>query len=108
MTANSVLLGIPEINNAVNAIINDLANLSDFSVDRMLALPIALAGCMTDHPEQRLFIRSRLTALDEIIGNVRSVRLLMERVWATRDNRGGVVDWRDVMRDDFGVEILFV
>ncbi|KAL5526006.1 hypothetical protein ACEPAG_7344 [Sanghuangporus baumii] len=98
----------PEISNAATAIVGDLANLTDVSVDRMFALPLALAGCMTDVLEQRQFIRSRLCSMDEAIGNVRSVRILMERVWAVRDSQGGVVDWCDIMRNDFGVEILLV
>ncbi|KAL5526794.1 hypothetical protein ACEPAF_8519 [Sanghuangporus sanghuang] len=98
----------PEISNAVTAIVSDLANLTDVPVDRMFALPLALAGCMTDLLEQRQFIRSRLCSMDEAIGNVRSVRILMERVWAVRDSQGGVVDWYDIMRHDFGVEILLV
>ncbi|KAL5503906.1 hypothetical protein ACEPAH_7977 [Sanghuangporus vaninii] len=98
----------PEVSNAVTAIVSDLANLSDVPVDRMFALPLALAGCMTDLLEQRQFIRSRLCSMDEAIGNVRSVRILMERVWAVRDSQGGIVDWYDIMRNDFGVEILLV
>lgn len=101
-------LGNPEISNAVAAIVSDLETLADVPVDRMLSLPLALAGCMTDRREQRHFIRTRLGSLDEAVGNVRSVRILMERVWAVRDFQGGVVDWYDVMRNDFGVEILLV
>ncbi|KAH8117767.1 fungal-specific transcription factor domain-containing protein [Phellopilus nigrolimitatus] len=100
--------GISEINNAVAAVVNALSNLPAMVVDRALMLPLALAGCLADVPEHRQFILARLSALDDVVGNVRSVRLLVEQVQIVRDMQGGVVDWRSVMREHLGVEILLV
>jgi len=77
------------------------------TVDRALILPLALAGCLTNDETQAQYIRSRLSAQDESFGNLRATRLLIERVWQARE-QSGVVDWRDVMRDQLGIELLLV
>ncbi|THG94810.1 hypothetical protein EW145_g8073, partial [Phellinidium pouzarii] len=102
---------ITEINSAANGLVNALNDLPDMTLDRALVLPLTLAGSMTGLPEQYQFVLARLAARDEAIGNIRSVRLLIERVWATRNAHGGgaiAIDWRDVMRNDMNMELLLV
>lgn len=97
-----------EVQNALMGVMSSLHNLPPTSADRALVFPLALAGCLTDNAGERQYIKYRLSAQDESVGNVRSARLLMEQVWHVRDVQGGVVDWRDVMRDHLGMELLLV
>ncbi|KAJ7928781.1 hypothetical protein B0H13DRAFT_1966145 [Mycena leptocephala] len=62
---------------------------------------------MTDDSSWRDFLKGRLQALDESLGNLMRTRLLMEAVWQKRDVSGATVDWRDTMRER-GLNLLLV
>ncbi|EEB92099.1 hypothetical protein MPER_09442 [Moniliophthora perniciosa FA553] len=55
----------------------------------------------------REFLKGRLQAQDETIGNIMKTRFLMEGVWQRRDVGGGIVDWREMMRER-GLNLLFM
>lgn len=90
----------------MNSLFAALQNLPT-TVDRALILPLALAGCLTNDRTHAQYIRSRLSGQDESFGNIRATRLLIERVWQARE-QSIAVDWRDVMRDQLGVELLLI
>lgn len=77
------------------------------TIDRALVLPFVLAGCLTNDASQGSYVRSRLSNQDETFGNVRATRLLIETVWQSR-KQNIVADWRDVMRDQLGIQLLLV
>lgn len=54
---------------------------------------------MTDDSAKRDFLKSRLQAQDESIGNLMQTRALMESVWQKRDVNGGAVDWREAIQE---------
>jgi hypothetical protein len=62
---------------------------------------------MTDDSNWRDFLKGRLQALDESLGNLMRTRLLMEAVWQKRDISGLTVDWRETMRER-GLNLLLV
>ncbi|KAJ7885888.1 fungal-specific transcription factor domain-containing protein, partial [Mycena olivaceomarginata] len=99
--------GVPEISNSVGVVVQLLAQLPPSEVDRALVFPICLAGCMTDDSNWRDFLKGRLQALDESLGNLMRTRLLMEAVWKKRDITGVTVDWRETMRER-GLNLLLV
>ncbi|KAJ7364325.1 fungal-specific transcription factor domain-containing protein [Mycena albidolilacea] len=99
--------GVPEISNSVGVIVQLLGQLPPSEVDRALVFPICLAGCMTDDSNWRDFLKGRLQALDESLGNLMRTRLLMEAVWQKRDISGVTVDWRETMRER-GLNLLLV
>ncbi|KAJ7096534.1 fungal-specific transcription factor domain-containing protein [Mycena belliarum] len=99
--------GVPEISTSVNTIVQYLGQLPPSEVDRALVFPICLAGCMTDDSTLRDFLKGRLQALDESLGNIMRTRLLMEAVWQRRDVSGATVDWRETMRDR-GLNLLLL
>lgn len=80
-------------------IIQLLNQLPSSEVDRSLVFPICIAGCMTDDSAKRDFLKSRLQAQDESIGNLMQTRALMESVWQKRDVNGGAVDWREAIQE---------
>ncbi|KAF9260103.1 hypothetical protein L218DRAFT_620173 [Marasmius fiardii PR-910] len=94
-------VGGPEITSSVGRLVKMLRQLAPSSeIDRTLIFPMCLAGCMTDHPNHRAFLKGRLQALDNTIGNTSNVRLLMEGVWQRRgDQTVHHVDWREAMQD---------
>ena len=100
--------GHPNIRNSVVSLIGALRAVPERTIDLALALPIALVGCLAETAEQREFVHARLRLLEEVIGNMRSVRLLMERAWAVHGARGGPIDWHDIMKNDLGVEVLLI
>ncbi|KAF7336814.1 Zn(2)-C6 fungal-type domain-containing protein [Mycena venus] len=99
--------GVPEISNSVGVIVQLLGQLPPSEVDRALVFPICLAGCMTDDSHWRDFLKGRLQALDESLGNLMRTRLLMEAVWQKRDTSQATVDWRETMRER-GLNLLLV
>ncbi|KAK7033348.1 Zn(2)-C6 fungal-type domain-containing protein [Favolaschia claudopus] len=99
--------GVTEINDSVGVIVHLLGQLPPSEVDRALVFPICLAGCMTDDSNWRDFLKGRLQALDESLGNLMRTRLLMEAVWQKRDVSGATVDWRETMRER-GLNLLLV
>lgn len=54
---------------------------------------------MTDNRARRELMKGRLQAQDENIGNILQARALMEAVWRQRDGGGGIVDWREMLRE---------
>jgi len=108
---NTVLSGsnpsVPEILASVDRIADLLRQLPQSEVDRSLVFSICLAGCLSSDPSQRDIYKMRLQALDESFGNPQQTQRLMEAVWQRRDVHGGVVDWRDMMREE-GLNILLV
>lgn len=101
-------LAIADISRGVNALITALNQLPQSSVDRALVLPMVLIGCLAAVPDQRQVALTRLAARDEAIGNIKSARFLMERVWNVRSIHGDAVDWRDVLLNDMHVQLLLV
>jgi C6 transcription factor Pro1 len=91
----------------VDAIVKLLSRLPPSEVDRSLVFPLCLAGCMTDNRARRELMKGRLQAQDENIGNILQARALMEAVWRQRDGSGGIVDWREMLRDD-GLNLLLL
>ncbi|KAF7328044.1 Zn(2)-C6 fungal-type domain-containing protein [Mycena kentingensis (nom. inval.)] len=99
--------GVPEISTSVSTIAQYLSQLPSSEVDRALVFPICLAGCMTDDSNLREFLKGRLQARDQSLGNLMRTRLLMEAVWQRRDVSGSTVDWRETMRER-GLNLLLV
>ncbi|KAF7312576.1 Zn(2)-C6 fungal-type domain-containing protein [Mycena indigotica] len=99
--------GVPEISTSVGSIVQHLHQLPPSEVDRALVFPICLAGCMTDDSNWREFLKARLQARDESLGNLMRTRLLMEAVWQKRDVSAMTVDWRETMRER-GLNLLLV
>lgn len=91
----------------VNATMQALNKLALSEVDRGLVFPICVAGCLADLPEQREFFKQRLDTQASTLGNLGQTRRLMEMVWRTRDNQGGVVDWRNTM-SEIGISLLVI
>ncbi|KAL0565656.1 hypothetical protein V5O48_016365, partial [Marasmius crinis-equi] len=98
---------IPEINNSVDGLVGMIRQLAPSDIDRTLVFPICLAGCMTDNSMHRDFLKGRLQAQDETIGNIMGARFLMEGVWQRRDVSGNHVDFREMMRER-GVDLLLM
>jgi hypothetical protein len=84
-----------------------LSRLPPSEVDRSLVFPLCLAGCMTDNRARRDLMKGRLQAQDENIGNILQARALMEAVWRRRDGGGGIVDWREMLRNE-GLNLLLL
>jgi hypothetical protein len=62
---------------------------------------------MTDDPVRRDVFKARLQAQDQSIGNLLLACAVMEAVWQKRDGHGGVIDWRETIRDH-NLNLLFV
>jgi hypothetical protein len=54
---------------------------------------------MTDDVSQRDMLKSRLQTQEQNIGTLLQTRAVLESVWQKRDAHGGLVDWRETMRD---------
>ncbi|KAF5337924.1 hypothetical protein D9758_013109 [Tetrapyrgos nigripes] len=92
--------GVPDISTSVDTIVQLIRQLPPSDADRAIVFPICIAACMTDDSSRRVFLKGRFQAQDESIGNLMRTRLLMEAVWQKRDvNGGGLVDWRETMRE---------
>jgi C6 transcription factor Pro1 len=99
---------VPEIQAAVQAMMELLQGLPSSDVDRSLVFPICIAGCLADLPAQRTFFSQRLEQKGSPVGNVGMALLLMTEVWARRDGScGQVVSWQDVMKE-LGHDLLLV
>ena len=90
---------MPEISESVGTVMQLLNQLPPSELDRSMVFPICLAGCMTDDPARRDVLKARLQAQEQNIGNLLQTRAVMEAVWQKRDAHGGVIDWRETMRD---------
>lgn len=99
MTSDERFAGVSDISVSVDGVVQLIHQLQPSNVDRVIVFPICLAACMTDDLIHRDFLKGRLQAQDESIGNLMKARLLMEAVWQKRDVSGGTVDWRETMRD---------
>ena len=104
---NHTYVGVPEIKDTVENIIQLFTQLPSSELDRSLVLPLCLAGCLTNDGDRRNFLKGRLQYQDENIGNILQARGLMEGVWRRRDSTGGAVNWREVIHND-GFNILLV
>ncbi|KAF7328032.1 Zn(2)-C6 fungal-type domain-containing protein [Mycena kentingensis (nom. inval.)] len=98
---------IPETRSSVTVIVEGLQQLPCSEVDRALVFPICLAGCMTDEPNLREFLKGRLLAHEESVGSLMQARLLMEAVWMKRTFHRSTVNWRETMKE-LGLNLLLV
>ncbi|KAI6042544.1 fungal-specific transcription factor domain-containing protein [Pisolithus marmoratus] len=89
--------GVPEITQSVDVIIQLLHQLPVSTMDRGLLFPIYLAGCLTDDGVQRDALRTRLLGIQDGFRNVHQTIGVLETAWHRRDNRGGAVEWRDLL-----------
>jgi hypothetical protein len=105
--------GVQEIINSVDTVIHLMTQLPHSDLDHGLVFPICLAGCMTDNPDQRTYMLSRIQDAGNI-GNLAQTRSAMEGVWQRRDmlhNAGAphdrFIDWRECLRDQ-GSNLLLI
>jgi len=99
---------VPEIKRAVADTVNALRKLACSEYDRSLVFPLALAGCATDDPEMRDYVRCRIQQMSSAIGNCATAGQLVEYVWQRRDaNPGLVIGWREAMAE-INMTILLV
>lgn len=91
--------GVPEIGGSVNALVGAVQQLPPGAADRVLVLPLTLAGCLTDDPGQRKMFRTRLLAQQLANGTVAQAAAVMDQLWQQRDTRGVAIDWRRIMVD---------
>ncbi|CCO32446.1 hypothetical protein BN14_06506 [Rhizoctonia solani AG-1 IB] len=99
---------VPEIKRAVKDTIEALKKLPCSEYDRSLVFPLALAGCATDEPEMREYVRSRIKQLSSAVGNCATAGELIEHVWSRRDKAPGLVlGWREAMQE-INMTILLV
>jgi len=110
---NDPIPGVQEIINSVDTVIHLMSQLPHSDLDHGLVFPICLAGCMTDNPDQRTYMLSRIQDAGNI-GNLAQTRSAMEGVWQRRDmlhNAGAphnqFVDWRECLRDQ-GSNLLLI
>lgn len=97
-----------EIKRGVADTVNALAKLPCSEYDRSLAFPLMLAGCATDEPEMRRYVRCRIKQLNSAVGHCATAGELIEYVWARRDsNPGLMIGWREAM-EEIGMTILLV
>ncbi|KAF9260105.1 hypothetical protein L218DRAFT_620215 [Marasmius fiardii PR-910] len=89
-------LGAYEITTSVDIIVELLRQIPS-GIDRTLVFPICLVGCMTDDPNHRAFLKWRLQAQDETIGNILNVKFLIEQIWQRRRDSTAHVDWRELL-----------
>lgn len=52
---------------------------------------------MTDNPVQREVLKTRLLTMQDGFANIHQTVRVLETVWHRRDNRGGAVEWRDLL-----------
>lgn len=90
---------MPENKASVDIIIRQLTRLQHSVVDRAIAFPICLAGCLTDNSKWREMVIRRLQ-FDEGVGNYVQIRILMEAVWQKRDAGHGPIDVRVAMHEN--------
>jgi hypothetical protein len=91
---------VPEIKRAVADTVAALKKLPCSEYDRSLVFPLALAGCATDEPEMRDYVRCRIQQLSSAVGNCATAGELIEYVWQRRDaNPGFVIGWREAMAE---------
>lgn len=89
--------GVPEIVNSVDVMVQLLSQLPVSNIDRCLVFPICLAGCLTDDPIKREFLKARLDGQHDGFGNTSQTLRIMETAWQRRDSQGGAVEWQDLL-----------
>lgn len=92
--------GVPEVANAVTALMAAFQSCPPTLTDRMLTLPLCLAGCLASQPIHRDYIDKRLAAQEEAVWNAKMIRIIVARVAAMRSqNATAVVDWRSAIHE---------
>ncbi|KAG2364613.1 fungal-specific transcription factor domain-containing protein [Suillus spraguei] len=89
--------GVPEIVNSIDIIVQLLNRLPVSNIDRCLVFPICLAGCLTDDPMKREFLKTRLQGHQDGFGNITQTLRVMQTAWQKRDSQGGTVEWQDLL-----------
>ncbi|KAG2076485.1 hypothetical protein BDR04DRAFT_1125605 [Suillus decipiens] len=89
--------GVPEIVNSIDIIVQLLNRLPVSNIDRCLVFPICLAGCLTDDPMKREFLKTRLQSHQDGFGNIIQTLRVMQTAWQKRDSQGGPVEWQDLL-----------
>ncbi|KAG8881306.1 hypothetical protein FRB98_004418 [Tulasnella sp. 332] len=98
---------VREISESVASLITAICAIRTTDLDRSLAFPITLGGCLTDKPEEREFFAERLSAQGSAVGNGSQAKMLMETVWKRRDAGEKGVCWRETMKE-MGFDLLLV
>ena len=88
---------MPEIVKSTDVVVQALSQLPVSNIDRCLVFPICLAGCLTDDPMKREFLKARLQGQHNGFGNTNQTLRVMETAWQRRDSRGGTVEWQDLL-----------
>lgn len=89
--------GVPEIVNSIDVIVQLLNRLPVSNIDRCLVFPIFLAGCLTDDPMKREFLKARFQGQHDSFGSTSQALRVMETAWQRRDSQGGAVGWQDLL-----------
>ncbi|KAG8953152.1 hypothetical protein FRC04_003100 [Tulasnella sp. 424] len=89
---------VKEIKESVDDLIQSILAIPSTDLDRSLAFPITIGGCLAATAEQRSFFADRLAAQGSAVGNGSQAKLLMETVWKRRDSGEKKVCWRDTMK----------
>jgi hypothetical protein len=118
MVLSSAHPRIEEIKNGVGEAIRLLQLIppgdvvSTRAIVRSVISAICICGCLTDDRIQMEFFKHRLDSLGEeadLLGNCRTVKLLIQRVWNLRQERSQApVDWREVLLEDSKDVVLLV
>ena len=99
--------GVREIRRSVKSLADSIMAIPSHDLDRSLAFPITIGGCLAETQEHREFFSSRLAMQGTAVGNGSQAKLLMETVWQTRDGGERGVCWRNTMQK-LGFELLLV
>jgi hypothetical protein len=86
---------VPEIAESVKTITRLLHALPASATDRMLVLPLFLAGCLSE-PSAREFYAQRIQTLLPAHGAILQLNAVMSGMWRQRDTRGSCGDWRNI------------
>jgi hypothetical protein len=92
-----LITGVPEITKSIDVVVQLLNRLPVSNIDRSLIFPIYLAGCLTEDPMKREFLKARLQRQDDSFGNTNQTLRVMETAWQRRDSRGGPVGWQELL-----------
>jgi hypothetical protein len=95
--ADVLITGVPEIMKSVDIVVQLLNRLPVSNIDRCLVFPICLAGCLAEDPRKREFLKARLQGQHDGCGNTDEALRVMETSWQRRDDRGGPVEWQELL-----------
>ncbi|KAG1901082.1 fungal-specific transcription factor domain-containing protein [Suillus fuscotomentosus] len=93
----SKLIRMSEIVKSIVAMVQLLNRLPASNIDRCLVFPICLAGCLTDDPIIREFLKARLQPQRDGFGNIDQTLQVMETAWQRQDSQGGIVEWQNLL-----------